>query len=144
SSLGGFASAVGLAVVSLLVFGESAQRLIQPVTIHFDEAIAVAVIGLLVNVFCAFLLRDDHDHDHHQRRDEHAHAHAHAHAHQHPDHNLRAAYLHVLADALTSVLAIGALITGKYLGWMWMDPVMGLVGSLVIAVWSFGLLRDTS
>src|SRR5690606_14942842 len=71
-------------------------------------------------------------------------AHAHAHAHQHPDHNLRAAYLHVLADALTSVLAIGALITGKYLGWMWMDPVMGLVGSLVIAVWSFGLLRDTS
>lgn len=144
SSLGGFASAVGLAVVSLLVFGESAQRLIQPVTIHFDEAIAVAVIGLLVNVFCAFLLRDDHDHDHHQRRDEDCDAHAHAHAHQHPDHNLRAAYLHVLADALTSVLAIGALITGKYLGWMWMDPVMGLVGSLVIAVWSFGLLRDTS
>lgn len=129
SALGGFASAVGLAVVAIFVFGESAKRLASPSTIRFDEAIAVAAIGLAVNVFCAFLLRDDHDHSDHD--------------HHHHDHNLRGAYLHVLADALTSVLAIGALTTGKYLGWTWMDPIMGLVGALVIARWSLGLLRDT-
>lgn len=145
SALGGFASAIGLTVVALLVFGESAQRLTQPLTIRFNEAIVVAVIGLLINVLCAFLLRDDHDHDHHKRRgsaEDESHEH-HAHNH-HQDHNQRAAYLHVLADALTSVLAIGALITGKYLGWTWMDPAMGLVGSIVIVRWSFGLLRATS
>jgi cation diffusion facilitator family transporter len=103
----------------LLVSGESAQRLARPVAIRFDEAIAVAVIGLVVNIVCALLLREDHDHDHHH--------------HHHHDHNLRAAYLHVLADALTSLLAIGALTTGKYLGWTWMDPIMGLVGAIVIA-----------
>lgn len=129
SALGGFASAVGLAVVALFVFGESAKRLAAPATIRFDEAIAVAGIGLAVNIFCALLLHDDHHHDHDHDA--------------HHDHNLRGAYLHVLADALTSVLAIGALTTGKYLGWTWMDPIMGLVGSLVIARWSFGLLRDS-
>jgi cation diffusion facilitator family transporter len=129
-ALAGFASAVGLAVVALLVFGESGQRLAAPVTIHFDEAIAIACLGLSVNVACALLLREEHD--------EHAHA-----GHHHHDHNLRAAYLHVLADALTSVLAIVALIAGKFFGWTWMDPVMGLVGSVVIARWSYGLLRDT-
>lgn len=140
-ALGGFASAVGLAVVALLVFGESAQRLAQPVAIRFDEAIAVAVVGLVVNLLCAFLLRDDHDHHHHAHADTSDH---HDQAQHHHDHNLRAAYLHVLADALTSLLAIAALFTGKYLAWTWMDPVMGVVGSLVIARWSFGLLRDTS
>jgi len=137
-ALGGFASATGLAVVSLLIFAESAQRLASPVTIRFDEAIAVACVGLAVNVLCALLLRDDHDH-HHAHGDS-----GHAHHDHHHDHNLRGAYLHVLADALTSLLAIGALLVGKLVGWTWMDPLMGLVGSLVIARWSHGLLRDSS
>lgn len=145
-SLGGFASAVGLAVVALLVFGTSAQRLAQPVTISFNEAIAVAVIGLVVNLVCAFLLREDHGHhdgvaDTDADEGEYGYDYD---RHHHHDHNLRAAYLHVLADALTSLLAIAALTTGKYLGWTWMDPVMGVVGSIVIARWSIGLLRDTS
>jgi cation diffusion facilitator family transporter len=153
-ALGGFASAVGLAVVALLVLGESATRLASPVTIRFDQAIGVAVLGLVVNLFCAFLLREDHDHHHEHGRargdgDHHDH---HRHGDdardpgraEHRDHNLRAAYLHVLADALTSVLAIAALLAGRSLGWTWMDPVMGIVGSLVIARWSWGLLRDTS
>lgn len=134
-ALGGFASAVGLALVALLVGVESVTRLAHPVDIRFEEAIAVAVVGLLVNLGCALLLRD-HDHHHHH--------HDHDHDHGHGDHNLRAAYLHVLADALTSVFAIVALLTGRMLGWTWMDPVMGIVGSLVIARWSWGLLRDTS
>jgi cation diffusion facilitator family transporter len=131
SALGGFASAVGLAVVALFVLGESLQRLAVPKVIRFDEAIAVAVIGLAVNLACAWLLRDDHHH-------------AHGDHHHHHDHNLRGAYLHVLADALTSVLAIAALTMGKFFGWSWMDPVMGVVGSIVIARWSVSLLRDTS
>ncbi|MGE5413267.1 MAG: CDF family Co(II)/Ni(II) efflux transporter DmeF [Syntrophomonadaceae bacterium] len=148
-ALGGFASAVGLAVVALLVLGESVMRLSSPVSIRFDEAIAVAVLGLLVNLGCALLLREhDHGHDHadeHDDDDGHDHAHGHDHGHtEHHDHNLRAAYLHVLADALTSVLAITALLAGRTLGWTFMDPVMGIVGSLVIARWSWGLLRDTS
>lgn len=140
-ALGGFASAVGLAVVALLVLLESAGRFIRPVAIRFDEAIAVAGVGLLVNLGCAWLLRE-HDHDHHH--DDHAHRHDHGHDDHHRDHNLRAAYLHVVADALTSVFAIAALVTGKLLGWTWMDPVMGVVGSIVIARWSLGLIRDTS
>jgi cation diffusion facilitator family transporter len=146
-ALGGFASAVGLAVVALVVFGESVARLARPVAIRFDEAIAVAVLGLVVNVGCALLLRDHHDH---RPGDDRGHGEAHGDerrgepAHVHRDHNLRAAYLHVLADALTSVLAILALLAGRGFGWTWMDPVMGIVGSAVIARWSFGLLRDTS
>ena len=127
-ALGGFASATGLAVIAALIFAGSAERLAAPVAIRFDEAIAVACLGLAVNVVCALLLRDE---DHHAD-------------HAHHDHNLRGAYLHVLADALTSLLAIAALTAGKLLGWTWMDPVMGLVGSLIIARWSIGLLRDTS
>lgn len=129
-ALGGFGSAVGLAVVALLVVGESVTRLASPVAIRFNEAIAVAVVGLLVNLFSAFLLGEHHEH--------------HAGEVHHHDHNLRGAYLHVLADALTSVLAIIALLAGKALGWTWMDPAMGIVGGLVIARWSYGLLRDTS
>lgn len=135
-ALGGFASATGLAVVSLLILSESAQRLASPVAIRFDEAIAVACVGLAVNVVCAWLLRDDHEHHHDDAHGEGGHS--------HHDHNRRGAYLHVLADALTSLLAIAALSTGKLFGWTWMDPVMGIVGSLVIARWSYGLLRDTS
>jgi cation diffusion facilitator family transporter len=129
--LGGFASAIALAVVALVMLVESLQRIINPQEIHFNEAIFVASIGLLVNVVSAFLLKDDH-------------AHHHDHGHHHHDHNLKAAYLHVLADALTSVLAIVALVLGKFLGWNWFDPIMGIVGAIIITRWSYGLLTQTS
>lgn len=147
--LGGFASAVVLAVISLLIGWESLVRLSNPVAISFDQAIAVAIIGLAVNLACAWLLKDDHLHDHH-----HGHGHHHHDHHGHHgdetrhaparDNNLRAAYLHVLADALTSILAIAALLLGRSQGWLWADPLMGVVGALVIARWSVGLIRDTS
>ena len=137
--LGGFASAVALAVVALVMLAESMQRLFDPHVIHFNEAITVATIGLLVNLVSAFLLKDDHGHGH-----EHHHGHAHTHTHTHRDHNLRAAYMHVLADALTSLLAIVALVSGKYFGWNWLDPVMGIVGAIIITRWSIGLLKQTS
>jgi cation diffusion facilitator family transporter len=149
-ALGGFASAVGLMVIALLVLVESAARLLSPASIRFDEAIAVAVLGLAVNLACAWLL-GDHDHDHHHEHEHEDHAHEgqgheehqdHDHG-AHRDHNLRAAYLHVLADALTSVLAIAALVAGRTLGWTWMDPLMGVVGGLVIARWSWSLLSET-
>lgn len=129
--LGGFGSAVVLAVIALLMGVESVQRLFSPVTIRFNEAIAVAVIGLAVNLISAYLLRGQHHHSHDPGR------------HHHHDHNLRAAYLHVVADALTSLLAIVALITGKAFGWVWMDPIMGIVGALIISRWSYGLLVDS-
>ncbi len=132
SVLGGFASAVALAVVALVMLIESLQRIIDPHTIQFNEAIAVASLGLLVNVISAFLLKDDHHH------------HDHGDHHHHHDHNLRAAYLHVLADALTSLLAIIALVSGKYFGWDWLDPIMGIVGAVIITRWSYGLLKQTS
>jgi cation diffusion facilitator family transporter len=130
--LGGFTSAVVLAGVALLMAVASFERLLLPRPIRFDEAIIVAVTGLIVNLVSAYILRD--------RR--HAHDHIGDHHHHH-DYNLKAAYLHVMADALTSVLAIIALITGKALGWIWMDPIMGVVGAAVIMRWSYGLLRDT-
>lgn len=211
--LAGFASAIVLALVALLIGFESAVRLAQPVAIDFNQATVVAVIGLLVNLVSAWLLKDDHhaahghhghahhghhDHDHpapgrsaaHRTEadgDDHPHPHAHdhdpaaGHAHPHPgphgpaghdrhhshdephtaaaplhrhphqtaakaplrDNNLKAAYLHVLADALTSVLAIAALLLGKIYGWIWLDPLMGIVGGLVIARWSVQLIRAT-
>lgn len=130
--LGGFASAIALAIVALVMLVESLQRIIDPHAIHFNEAIVVASIGLLVNVVSAFLLKDDHSHAHHD------------HGHHHHDHNLKAAYLHVLADALTSLLAIMALVLGKFLGWNWLDPIMGIVGAIIITRWSYGLLKQTS
>lgn len=132
SVLGGFASAIALAVVALMMAIESVQRIIMPHEIHFNEAIAVAVLGLVVNIISAFLLQAHHDHSHH-----------HDHHGRH-DHNLRAAYMHVLADAMTSLLAITALTTGKFLGWTWLDPFMGIVGALVITRWAYSLLKDTS
>jgi cation diffusion facilitator family transporter len=132
SVLGGFTSAVVLLIVGVMMIFESLSRMIEVHTIQFDQAITVAVIGLLVNLLSAWMLQGDHDHDH-----------GHGYDH-HQDQNLRAAYLHVLADALTSVTAIVALLCGKYLGWMWMDPLMGIVGALVIIRWATGLLRDTS
>ncbi len=133
--LGGFASAIALAIVALLMILESVQRIIEPNNIHFNEAIIVAVVGLIVNIVSAFILKDDHHHhDHHGDSDHH---------HDH-DHNMKAAYLHVLADALTSVLAIVALLTGKYMGIIWIDPVMGIVGAIVILHWSYGLIKESS
>jgi cation diffusion facilitator family transporter len=143
--LAAFGSATVLAIVALLIGWESLIRLYSPVPIRFDEAILVAVIGLLVNLLSAWLLKDDHHHGHHHQ---HAHDHHHDHDHDHApgghrDNNLRAAYLHVLADALTSVMAIVALLAGRSYGWTWLDPVIGLVGALVILRWSWGLLRDS-
>lgn len=138
SVLGGFASAVALAVVALVMALESVLRMFEPQAILFNEAIAVAAAGLAVNVVSGWLLHSDAHHDHDHRHDD-----DHGHAHHHHDHNLRAAYLHVLADALTSVFAIVALTAGKVFGWTWLDPVMGLVGAAVIARWSWHLVRDT-
>ena len=144
--LAAFASAVVLALIALLIGWESLVRFANPVTINFRQAIIVAALGLAVNLLCAWLLRDDHGHHSHHGHHHHDHAHAHEHAHDHAHHagdnNLRAAYLHVLADALTSVLAIVALVLGSLYGWNWMDPAMGIVGGLVIARWSWGLIRD--
>lgn len=140
--LAAFTSAVVLALIALLIGWESLWRLVEPVPISFGQAIAVAVLGLLVNLLSAWLLRDDHAHHHHAHGHAHGHEH-HDHHHEHArDHNLRAAYLHVLADALTSVLAIVALLLGRLHGWLWADPVMGVIGALVIARWSWGLIRD--
>lgn len=134
--LGGFASAVVLVVVALLMAGESVHRFFLPMPIRFNEAIGVAVAGLVVNLICAVLLKEDHHHHH-------GHAHGEHDPHQHLDLNRRSAYLHVLTDALTSVTAIVALVAGKFFGWNWLDPVMGVVGSAVVAVWAYGLVRDT-
>jgi cation diffusion facilitator family transporter len=131
--LGGFASATTLAIVALLMVAESIHRLFDQGPIQFNQSILVAVIGLAVNLASAFILEQGHHH---------AHAPGHAHDHGH-DLNLRAAYIHVVADALTSVLAIFALLAGKYAGMIWMDPLMGLVGAALIGRWSFGLLRET-
>ncbi len=165
--LGGFASAVALGVVGLLMVAESLHRLLVPATILFDEAIAIALLGLAVNLASAWMLRDGHHHQgqgeggHHQPNhsghqeppapdqahgQDHGHEHGLQEGHDHAhfeDHNLSAAYMHVLADALTSVLAIIALVAGKYLGWNWLDAVMGLVGALIIARWAWGLMRQT-
>ena len=132
--LGGFSSAVILLIIALFMGVESLQRILSPVPIQFDAAIGVALLGLLVNIVSAFILQSGNQHSHEGEFD----------MKTHHDHNLKAAYFHVLADALTSLLAIVALTAGKFLGWVWMDPVMGIVGALVIAKWSYGLLRDTS
>lgn len=165
--LAGFASALVLALIALLIGWESFLRLVDPVPILFGQAIIVAVLGLIVNLVSAWLLKDDHAHHRHEhdsaptrhRSDAHGqsyeyrpehdngHGRGHGHGHQHGDghvrdNNLRAAYIHVLADALTSVLAIVALLLGRSYGWLWADPVMGVVGALVIARWSWGLIRE--
>ncbi|MBK3467657.1 CDF family Co(II)/Ni(II) efflux transporter DmeF [Pseudomonas sp. MF6776] len=138
--LAGFASAMVLGLVSLGIAGESILRLFQPTTVAFGEATVIAVVGLAVNLVSAFVLMGHHGHDH-----DHHHDHAHEHGgHHHHDNNLRSAYVHVLADALTSVLAIAALLAGRYLGWVWLDPAMGIVGAIVIAKWAFNLMRDSS
>ncbi|MCK9815101.1 CDF family Co(II)/Ni(II) efflux transporter DmeF [Pseudomonas sp. MAFF 302046] len=148
--LAGFASAMILALVALGIGAESLLRLWQPTQVAFTEATLIAVLGLAVNILSAFLLSGSHQHAGHDHHDHHGHAHDHPHphpdhgpAHQH-DNNLRSAYVHVLADALTSVLAIAALLAGRYLGWVWLDPLMGLVGGLVIARWAYSLLKSSA
>jgi cation diffusion facilitator family transporter len=151
--LTGFASAIVLGVVSLLIGWESVSRLLSPRGIDFSQATLIAVIGLAVNLVSAALLHQGEGHDHHHETHDHAdHEHDHEdddhddhdhdHAHHHHDNNLRAAYMHVIADALTSVMAIAGLLCGRYLGWIWMDPVMGIVGGLMISRWSWGLMQS--
>ena len=134
--LGGYTSAVFLVGVAGLMLYQSLERLISPTPIRYDEAIEIAVVGLLVNLACAWLLKDGHNHNH-------DHDHQHGSQNHHHDLNLRSAYLHIVADAATSVLAILALIGGKFWGADWLDPVMGMVGAGLVAVWAYGLLRDT-
>ena len=164
NSLGGFTGALLLLIFAAAMSWESIQRLMAPTAIAFNDAIFVAVIGLIVNIVSAVVLiggghdhghhhghehdherdHDEHEHDHEEAHDHgHGHAKIHAHDDHHHDHNLRSAYLHVVADALTSVLAIIALVTGKYFGAIWLDPLMGIVGAVLIFRWSYGLLRDT-
>lgn len=138
SVLGGFTSAIALGIVALMMMVESIHRLFNPESIQFNEAIMVAVIGLVVNLASMLLLQDHHHHGH----DHHDH-HSHDHEHHH-DHNLTAAYFHVLADTLTSLLAIVALIVGKFYGWVWLDAMMGIVGAVVIGKWTLGLMKQTA
>jgi cation diffusion facilitator family transporter len=144
--LGGYSSAIILGIVAAFMAGDSILRFFRPLPIHYNESIIIGCVGLCVNVASALLLKHDHGHGHsHGHSHGHAHDHGHSHdGHGHQDLNMRAAYIHVIADAVTSILAISALIAGKYLGWVWMDSVMGVVGSAVVAQWAWGLLRDTS
>ncbi|MBU9454133.1 CDF family Co(II)/Ni(II) efflux transporter DmeF [Burkholderia multivorans] len=154
--LAGFTSAIVLAMIALLIGYEAVVRLLAPVPIDFGEAIPIAVVGLIVNIVSAWLLsgdhhhgHDHHGHHHHDHEHEHEHAHAHAHDAHTPsvaatrDHNLRSAYIHVIADAAVSLLTIVGLLLARAFGWIWMDPLAGIVGALVIANWSYGLMRDT-
>ncbi len=134
--LSGFASALFLVGIAALMLFQSVERLLSPQPIHYNEAISIAALGLLVNLICAWLLKDDHHH--------HGHDHGHDHSHDHhKDLNLRAAYIHVLTDAATSVLAIIALFGGKLWGADWLDPIMGIVGAGLVAIWAVGLLKET-
>ena len=162
--LAGFTSAIILAMIALLIGYEAVSRIFVPVTIHFSEAIPIAVLGLVVNLASAWLLGGGHDHGHargdahghHHHDHEHDHGHDHGHDHEHDhghahhqaahiarDNNMRAAVVHVLADAAVSVLVILGLVLARAFGWLWMDPVVGIVGAVVIASWSYGLIRDT-
>lgn len=144
--LAAFSSAIILALIAVQIAYESVLRLFTPVPIVYGEAIAVAILGLCVNLVSAWLLRDSHDHHHGH---DHGHGHAHDdhdddhHGHHHHDNNLRAAYVHVMADAATSVLAIAALVVAMYSGWVWADPAVGLIGGAVIASWAYGLIKTS-
>lgn len=135
--LGGYSSAIVLVLIAALMLFQSVERLISPSPIHYDEAIVIAIAGLLVNLVCAWLLRGGAHHHGHD------HDHSHDHGHAHHDLNQRAAYIHVVTDAATSVLAIVALIGGKLWGVAWLDPVMGIVGAALVATWAYGLLRES-
>jgi cation diffusion facilitator family transporter len=136
--LGGYTSALLLLGIAALMVYQSVERLVAPQAIQYEEAIVIAVVGLVVNLVCAWWLRDTHSHDH-----DHDHDHQQEHDHAHADMNVRSAYLHVLADAATSVLAIVALGGGMLWGMGWLDPLMGIVGAALVSVWAWGLLRDS-
>ena len=137
--LGGYTSAIFLVGVAALMLYQSIERLIAPTPIHYEQAIALAGVGLWVNLACAWLLKEGQAHHH-----AHDHPHKHSsHTQHHQDLNLRSAYLHVIADATTSVLAMVALVGGKFWGANWLDPVMGIIGAGLVAVWAWGLLRDS-
>jgi cation diffusion facilitator family transporter len=156
--LGGFASAIFLLVVVALMLFASVDRLISPQPIHYEEAIVIAAVGLIVNIVSAWILgaahhdhgghghggHDHHAHDHHDHDHDHGHAHQPARGRQHHDLNLRSAYIHVVADAATSVLAIVALLGGWLYGWAWLDPAMGVFGAIVVALWAKRLIGDTA
>ncbi|MFP5467269.1 MAG: CDF family Co(II)/Ni(II) efflux transporter DmeF [Gammaproteobacteria bacterium] len=139
--LGGFASALFLLGVAAFMVIASVERILQPQAIRYQEAMAVAVLGLLVNIVCALILGKAHHHGHSHAHGDHGHHHG---VPAHDDLNLRAAYLHVVADATTSLLAIAALAGGWWLGWAWLDPVMGIVGAGLVAYWAKGLIVETS
>jgi cation diffusion facilitator family transporter len=151
--LAGFTSAIVLAMIALLIGFEAANRLLDPVPIAFAEAIPIACLGLAVNVVSAWLLggghhdHQEHGHRHHDRGHDHGHGHGHGHEHTrdaaHSDNNMRAAIVHVMADAAVSVLVIVGLLLARAFGWLWMDPLAGIVGAVVIASWAYGLVRDT-
>lgn len=128
--LAGYSSAILLMVVAVFMGVQSIERLFNPVNIHYNEAISIAIVGLIVNFICAWLLRENGHHHHHHSHDDH-------------DLNQKAAFLHVVADAVTSVLAIIALFAGKYFGWDFLDAVLGIVGAVLVAQWSWGLIRET-
>ena len=138
--LAGYSSAILLIVVAIFMAFHSAERLMFPVPIHYDEAILIAVLGLIVNLLCAWLLHDHHHHHHHHH--EHGQDHGAHHGHHH-DLNQKAAFLHVVADAVTSVLAIIALIAGKYMGWSFLDALLGIAGAVLVARWAVGLIKET-
>ncbi|WP_293737958.1 CDF family Co(II)/Ni(II) efflux transporter DmeF [uncultured Acinetobacter sp.] len=141
--LAGYSSAILLMVVALLMGIQSIERLFHPVTIHFNEAIPIAIIGLIVNLICAWLLHEG-GHEHHHHSHEHHHDdHHHPHDHHHHDLNQKAAFLHVVADAVTSVLAIIALFAAKYFSWNFLDALLGIIGALLVAKWSWGLMQET-
>jgi len=139
--LAGFASALLLLGVAVMMALESGARMLRPEVIHYNQAIAIAIVGLGVNLLCAWWLREQHDHHHHHG---HSHGHPHAQHHHHHDLNQRSAYLHVLADAATSVLAIIALLGGLYFGVVWLDPLMGMLGAVLVFVWAVGLIRQSA
>jgi len=138
--LGAFTSAIVLSIIAVLIAADSIHRLVVPQVIHFREAIVIAIVGLFVNLLSAFMLKDDHHHHHHGHHHDHDHGHTHSHHH---DLNLKAAYIHVLADTFTALGAVAALTAGYFLHWVWLDPAMGLVGTVVILSWAYTLLRDT-
>jgi cation diffusion facilitator family transporter len=142
--LGGFASAIFLLGVAAMMLVGSLERIVSPQPIQYREALVIAVLGLVVNIVCALILGKAHHHGHgHPHDHDHGHSHHGHHHDHHHDLNLKSAYLHVIADAATSVLAIAALFGGWIFGWSWLDPVMGIVGAVVVAIWAKGLIADT-